>query len=534
MNWKQDASKLNNVEIIKLEKDGLDVIHDIQRYAELGFAAIEAADFDRLKWYGLYVQRPKSDGLFMLRVKLPGGGLTAEQARTVAAIAQDYTSDRLAITTRQSLQFHGLKVEVLPDIFSRLKAVGLSVVEAAGDCPRNIVGSPLAGIDKNEVLDTRPLIAKMNQYFEGNREFSNLPRKFKIAITGSTDNAIHAQINDLAFVPAVKEINGQAETGFHVLVGGGLSAKPALAVKLDLFVRQEQVLPVAIATASLFRDFGYRESRHHARLKYLIQDWGKEKFTAELLALTGPLLGKGEEPAARSAEGIYYGIHEQKQPGLSYVGLAIEAGQLTAEELTELAGLAEKYGDGTLRTVNSQNLVIANVPNDKLQQLTAEKLIARLAGPENTPLPATVSCTGTEFCPLGLVRTKHLVSPIEAYIKQKGLAGLPVSIHISGCINSCGQQQIADIGLQGVLSRQGDNVNEAFEFWLGGSLTGEGELGTKLKGAVPSERVPQVLGGLLDYFQTAKQPAETFRDFVRRLGIVQLQQVLNHINEMAD
>ncbi|WP_416333983.1 nitrite/sulfite reductase, partial [Anaerospora hongkongensis] len=330
MKWQQDISKLNNVEKIKLEKDGLDVIHDIERYAELGFAAIDPADFDRLKWYGLYVQRPKSEGLFMLRVKLPGGGLTAGQARAVAAIAKDYTQDRLAITTRQSLQFHGLKVEFLPDIFKRLNEVGLSVVEAAGDCPRNIVSTPLAGIDKDEVLDPRPLITELNQFFEGNREFSNLPRKFKIAITGSVDNSIFAQINDLAFVPAVKEIEGQSVLGFHVLAGGGLSAKPALAIKLDVFVRPEQVLPVASATAALFRDYGYRESRHHARLKYLIQDWGKEKFTAELLALTGPLHTPGEEPAAKSAEGLFYGIHQQKQPGLNYAGLAIPAGQLTA------------------------------------------------------------------------------------------------------------------------------------------------------------------------------------------------------------
>ncbi len=534
MKWQQDISKLNNVEKIKLEKDGLEVIHDIGRYAEQGFAAIDPADFDRLKWYGLYVQRPKSEGLFMLRVKLPGGALTAGQARAVAGIAKDYTQDRLAITTRQSLQFHGLKVEVLPDIFKRLNDVGLSVVEAAGDCPRNIVSTPLAGIDNDELLDPRPLIAELNRFFEGNREFSNLPRKFKIAITGSPDNSIYAQINDLAFVPAVKAIDGQSVLGFHVLAGGGLSAKPALAVKLDVFVLPEQVLSVAIAVATIFRDYGYRESRHHARLKYLLQDWGKEKFTAELLALTGPLRTPGEEPAAKSAEGLFYGIHQQKQLGLNYAGLAIPAGQLTAEELTDLAGIAETYGDGTLRTVNSQNLVIANIPNEKLQRLSAEELISRFATPEIVHAPAVISCTGTEFCPLGLVRTKHLVSPIEAYVKQKGLDNLPVSIHISGCINSCGQHQIADIGLQGVLSRQGDNVSEAFEIWLAGSLAGPGKLGTKLKGAVPSEQLPQVLGRFLEYVQTTQQPAEAFGDYVRRQGIEHLQQVLDKIRETAD
>lgn len=531
MKWQQDISKLNNVEKIKLEKDGLEVIHDIERYAEQGFAAIDPADFDRLKWYGLYVQRPKSEGLFMLRVKLPGGGLTAGQARTVAAIAKDYTQDRLAITTRQSLQFHGLKVEFLPDIFGRLNEVGLSVVEAAGDCPRNIVSTPLAGIDNDELLDPRPLIAELNQFFEGNREFSNLPRKFKIAITGSPDNSIYAQINDLAFVPAVKAIDGQSVLGFHVLAGGGLSAKPALAVKLDVFVRPEQVLSVATAVATIFRDYGYRESRHHARLKYLLQDWGKEKFTAELLALTGPLLTPGEEPAAKSAEGIFCGIHRQKQAGLSYAGLAIPAGQLTAEELAGLAGIAETYGDGTLRTVNSQNLIIANVPDEKLEQLLAEELVSRFAAAGDARFSSVISCTGTEFCPLGLVRTKQLVSPVEAYVKQ---IGLPVSIHISGCVNSCGQHQIADIGLQGVLSRQGDKVNEAFEIWLAGSLEGEGRLGTKLKGAVPSAQLPQVLGRFLEYVQTTQQPAEAFGDYVRRQGIEHLQQVLDKMKETAD
>lgn len=529
MKWSQDKSKLNSVEIIKLEKDGLAVIHDIGKYAEQGFAAIEPGDFDRLKWYGLYVQKPKTDGLFMLRVKLPGGGLTSAQARAVAAIGKEYSHDRIAITTRQSVQFHGLKVEYLPDVFSRLGLVGLSVVEAAGDCPRNIVGSPLAGIDKSELLDTRPLIAELNNFFEGNQDFSNLPRKFKIAITGSADNSIHAQINDLAFIPAVKEIDGQSVQGFNVLVGGGLSAKPALAIKLNIFVKPEQVLSVAVGVATLFRDYGYRESRHHARLKYLVQDWGEVKFTAELLAITGPLLSSGVEPASTAAEGLFYGAHQQKQAGLHYVGLAIPGGQLTAEELAGLAKLAEDYGNGALRTVNSQNIIITNVPGEKLEKLLAEELVGRFAAPGQSLFHSVISCTGTDFCPLGLVHTKHLVAPIETCIKNNLVTDVPVKIHISGCINSCGQHQIADIGLQGTIIKQDGKLLEAFELWIGGSLEGEGVLGTKLKGTISTERVTQVLELVLAHYQAVKKPAEPFRQFVQRVGVPHLQQVLDEI-----
>ncbi|MBN6187877.1 nitrite/sulfite reductase [Aneurinibacillus sp. BA2021] len=524
--WAQDKEKLNKNEIAKLEKDGLDVIQDIYEYAKTGFDSITPDDMDRFKWAGVYQQRPK-DGHFMMRVRIPSGNLSAEQARVLADIAHEYGRDLVDITTRQAVQFHWLTVEQLPDIFARLASVGLSSFEACGDCPRTIVGNPLAGLDPYELIDTTPLVAALSDTFLLNRDFSNLPRKYKISISANIYNAGHAEINDIAFTPAVKVIDGEEVIGFHVWVGGGLSARPYLAQQLDVFVRPEEVVKVAVGVTTIFRDYGYRQKRNHARLKFLVADWGAEKFLAKLKELVGELETRGEDKTAGWNAGYFTGVHKQRQQGYSYVGLSVPVGRMSAQELTELARLADTYGNGSLRTCNSQNIVITGVPDEKVEELLQEKVLVRL-----TPYPKhftafAVSCTGIEFCNLALVETKERMRQLASYLDEHVEMEEPIRMHMVGCPNSCGQRQIADIGFQGALIKTEEGMKDAFDIFIGGTLGDKAQFNQKLKGRVPGDQLHRAVLPLLGYYNEAKQDNERFFDFVQRVGIEPFQERLD-------
>jgi len=522
--WTKNGALLSNVELIKLDKDGLEVIKDIDRYGRLGFSAITPDDIERLKWLGLYQQSPKNEGYFMMRIKLPGGVLTSTQLRTVTRISKEYGQGIVDITTRQALQFHWLRVESFPDIFSRLKEVGLSTVGAAGDCPRNVLGHPLAGMDADEVIDTSSLIQSVNRYFEKNPEFSNLPRKFKISISGSRYNTGHAEINDVALTPASKEINGTTVIGFHAVVGGGLSRAPQLAQPIDAFILPEEVIKVLAGVASIFRDHGYREKRTHARLKFLVADWGIQKFTAELLKLTGPLLTRGMDLTAGWNGGYFYGVHKQKQPGLNYIGLPVTGGRCTAEDMEELANLADQYGDGNLRTSNTQNLILANIADEKVTALLGENLLQRFNPFEKSFSAYMIACVGKEFCPFGLSQTKAHIKDLSDYLDQHLCLDQPVRIALSGCPHSCAQPQIADIGLQGTAAKVGI---EAFELWIGGSLDVSEGLGSKLQGTISANDLPSLLESLIGLYAKNKEATETFSAFVKRAGLQDFQKALD-------
>lgn len=516
--WARDTEKLGSFELAKLEKDGLDVLNDIERYAKLGFAAIEPTDIDRMKWLGIYVSRPKTEGNLMLRVKIPGGMLNSEQARMLSDLSREYGRSLMDVTTRQSIQFHWIRVEMLPDIFKRLNSVGLSTIESAGDCPRNVIGSPIAGLDNEEFFDTGSIIRDLNGFFTNNREYSNLPRKFKISVCGNPYNSVNAEINDISFVPAAKNIDGVEVLGFNVYVGGGLSTAPQLAEKVDVFVRPGEVVKVAAATCAIFRDFGYREKRNHARLKFLISDWGVAKFTEELLSITGPLLDSGKELTKGWNAGFYYGVHKQKQPGLNYVGLAIPAGRFSSEEMAELARLADEYGDGNIRTAGSQNIVLANIPDNKVDSLLQEKVLARI-----TPFPKpfsghTVTCTGKEFCPFAAAETKNSVSQIIKYLDENVVLDSPVQVHFSGCANSCGQPQIADIGFQGTHVLIDGQPVEAFEMLVGGRLGTEAVFASKLEGKIPVAKTAKAIEYVINYYKQNKHADESFHAFAGRNG----------------
>ncbi|EJL46309.1 sulfite reductase, beta subunit (hemoprotein) [Brevibacillus sp. CF112] len=530
--WADDPS-LNKMELTKLEKDGLDVIETIiNTYSKEGFESIESSDMDRFKWAGVYQQRPK-DGHFMMRVRIPGGIMTSEQARVLAKIAQDYGRDLVDVTTRQAVQFHWLTVETLADIFDRLAAAGLSSFEACGDCPRQIMGNPLAGIDPHEVLDTRPIVAELEKFFLLNRDFSNLPRKYKMSISANVYNAAHAQINDLAFTPAKKRIAGEDVIGFHVWVGGGLSAKPYLAKQLDVFVRPEEVVKVAAGVTTLFRDFGYRQKRTHARLKFLVADWGPEKFKEELVKLIGELETSGEDLTKGWNGGYFYGLHEQRQPGYYYAGLSVPVGRMNAAELIELARLADEYGDGTIGACNTQNVLIRNIAKEKVAAFREEPLIVnRFKLKPNTFVGYAVSCTGTEYCNLAIVETKERMRSLAQYLDDTVELDTPLRIHMIGCPNSCGQRQIADIGLQGAKVKTPAGMVEAFDIHVGGTLE-EPQFNRKLNARVTVDRLGAFLAQLITFYKEERLEGEEYWRYVERVGLARIQEQVDSILQTA-
>jgi ferredoxin-nitrite reductase len=529
----RDPSKLNKFEFYKMEKDGLDIIRDIvDKYSKEGFSSIPQEDFNLFKWAGVYQQKPNT-GHFMMRIRIPSGIFTSNQARELAALGRDYGRGLVDVTTRQAIQYHWLEIENMPDIFNRLESVGMSAFEACGDCPRTIVGNPLAGIDPNELFDTTPWVDELERFFLGNRDFSNLPRKYKMSISSNIYNSAHAEIQCLAFTPASKVIDGVEVLGFHVMVGGGLSAKPHLARQLDMFVNPEEMLKVAIGVTTLFRDHGYREKRHYARLKYLVAEWGIEKFQEELIKLIGPMPALGDDRIVGWNASYFDGVHPQNTPGLNYVGLNVPVGRTNSDELDQLADLADKYGDGTLRATVSQNLILTGVPDDKIEALLQEPVLQRLNPNPNRFMSRTVSCTGNEFCNLAIVETKEFARRVATYLDEHIQLDEPVRIHFIGCPNSCGQKHIADIGLQGSLIKTPEGMVDAYDIAVGGTLGPGAKFNTALKGRVKSDNVNTVLAQIITFYKETRQDSESFHQFVERVGIETMQAKLTEILAVA-
>jgi ferredoxin-nitrite reductase len=525
--WTKDQ-KLNEVEHIKLEKDGLNVIKTIvEKYSKEGYASITPEDMNRFKWAGVYEQKPK-EGYFMMRVRINSGIMNSEQAKVLAEISKDYGRGIANVTTRGAVQFHWVQVKDLPVIFKKLEICGLSSFEACGDCPRTIVGNPLAGIDKDELIDTTKIIEEVNNFFLLNKDFSNLPRKFKISISASIHNAAHAQINDLAFTPAIKNIDGNDVIGFHVWVGGGLSATPHLAQKLDIFVEPEAVLKVATGVCTIFRDYGYREKRTRARLKFLVADWGVEKFQDKLIEIIGDMPTSGKDELTSWNAAYYFGIHPQKQKGKSYIGINLPLGEITYTELLELSDISQKYGDSKIRTTLSQNLIITGINDEDVPVLLEKDVFKHLSPTPKAFIGYTVSCTGKEFCNLAIVETKERAKKVINYLDSKIKLDTPIRIHFTGCPNSCGQKHIADISLQGALIKTEESCEEAFTIWLGGTLNDDGKFSENLNLRVKSSDAHLVLENIILFFKENKLENESFNEFVARFGIDEIKKYIHY------
>jgi len=490
----------NQFERLKSEKDGLAVKAELEAFARMGWENIPEDDRDhRLKWLGIFF-RKRTPGQFMLRLRLPNGILTSGQMRMLGAIIHPYGEQGVAdITTRQNLQLRGIPIEEMPQILGYLKEVGLTSIQSGMDNVRNITGSPLAGIDPDELIDVRGLTRKVQDMItnngEGNPSFSNLPRKFNIAICGCRDNSVHAEINDLAFVPAFK--NGRL--GFNVLVGGFFSARRcAEAIGLDVWVDPRDVVPLCEAVLLVYRDHGLRANRQKARLMWLIDEWGLEKFRAAVERQTGhPLLRAAEKDEVVWHKRDLLGVHAQKQPGLNFVGLHVPVGRLNALEMMELARLAEVYGSGELRLTVEQNVLIPNVPDSRVAPLLKEPLLKKFS-PNPGPLQrGLVSCTGNQFCNFALIETKNRAVALMEELEAELEIPQTVRIHWTGCPNSCGQPQVADIGLMGTTARKDGRVVEAVDIYMGGEVGKDAKLGECVRKGIPCEDLKPVLVELL-------------------------------------
>ncbi|MEW2433996.1 nitrite/sulfite reductase [Streptomyces caniferus] len=525
---------LNGNEQFKKDDDGLNVRTRIETiYAKSGFDSIDPNDLrGRMRWWGLYTQRkPGIDGgktailepeelddkYFMLRVRVDGGRLSVAQLRAIGEVSEEYARGTADITDRQNIQLHWIRIEDVPAIWEKLEAVGLSTTEACGDCPRVIIGSPVAGIAADEIIDGTPAVEEIHDRYIGSKEFSNLPRKFKTAISGSPVQDVVHEINDVAFVGVVHPEHGP---GFDLWVGGGLSTNPKLAQRLGTWVPLDEVADVWAGVVGIFRDYGYRRLRTRARLKFLMADWGPEKFRQVLedeylqrKLVDGPA---PEEPRSRWRDHI--GVHQQ-QDGRFYVGFAPRVGRVDGATLTKIAELAATHGSDRLRTTVEQKMIILDVEQDQVASLTAglEALDFQV-----TPSPfrrGTMACTGIEFCKLAIVETKGRgASLIDELERRMPDFQEPVTINLNGCPNACARIQVADIGLKGqlVLDDDGNQV-EGYQVHLGGALGLEAGFGRKVRGLkVTADELPDYVERVLRNFEAQRTDDERFAQWAAR------------------
>ncbi|HET6354807.1 nitrite/sulfite reductase [Streptomyces sp.] len=525
---------LNANEQTKKDDDGLNVRTRIETiYAHRGFDSIDGADLrGRMRWWGLYTQRkPGIDGgktailepeelddkYFMLRVRIDGGRLTTDQLRVIGEISQEFARGTADLTDRQNVQYHWIRIEDVPEIWRRLEEVGLSTTEACGDTPRVVLGSPVAGIAEDEIIDGSPAVDEIYRRIVGNPAFSNLPRKFKSAISGSPLLDVAHEINDIAFVGVNHPEHGP---GFDLWVGGGLSTNPKIGVRLGAWVPLDEVPDVYEGVISIFRDYGYRRLRTRARLKFLVADWGAEKFRKVLEdeylkreLVDGPA---PEQPVQQWRDHV--GVHRQ-QDGRFYVGFAPRVGRVDGATLTKIAELAADHGSGRLRTTVEQKMIVLDVEEAQVESLVSglEALDLRV-----NPSPfrrGTMACTGIEFCKLAIVETKargaSLIDELERRIPE---FDQPITININGCPNACARIQVADIGLKGqlVLDDEGNQV-EGFQVHLGGALGLEAGFGRKVRGLkVTSAELPDYVERVLKRFQAEREDGERFATWAAR------------------
>jgi sulfite reductase (ferredoxin) len=537
--WKVDGrDPLNPNEVFKQADDGLNVRTRIEEvYSKHGFASIDPQDLHgRFRWWGLYTQRrPGIDGgrtgslsdaeiedeYFMMRVRLDGGALTREQLRVLGQISADFARDSADITDRQNIQYHWIRVEDVPEIWRRLEDAGLDTVEACGDVPRVILGSPLAGIAEDEIIDPTPVIERIKSTWIGSPEFSNLPRKYKTAITGHPSLDVVHEINDCALVGVVHPELGP---GYDLWVGGALSTTPRLGERLGTFVRPDQVADAWHGVTQIFRDYGYRRLRNKARLKFLLAEWGTEKFRQVLQdEYLGYELPDGPAPAQPTTIGDHVGVHEQKD-GRFYIGVTPIVGRVSGPNLAKLADVIEAHGSTRLRTTPHQKLVILDVPAENVEPLIGELDALGLQARPSLIRRGTIACTGIEFCKLAIVETKvnatAAVLDLEKRLDQFELPH-PISLHVNGCPNSCARIQTADIGLKGQLVTIDGEQVPGYQVHLGGGLASQDReepgLGRTVRGLkVAADGIADYTERVVKRFLADREADETFAQWAHR------------------
>lgn len=536
----RENQTLNKVERIKQARHPLEVRQAIiDTYSEDLSAMDEVpGEVERLKWVGIYPQKQGGDA-FMMRIKVPGGVLTPEQAEVVGQIAADFARGPVAnphfgnnfldLTTRQDVQMHWLEMKNIPEIWRRLEDVGITTVQACGDSARNVLCCPVAGLGHDEVIDAFPVAQAISAYFTGNREYANLPRKFKMSVTGCLEDCAQAEINDVGMLPARLE---DGTLGFNLRVGGGLSDGPRMASDVDVFVRPEEAVEITRGIAQVFGELGDRENRWTARMRYLVQELGPESFREELAKRVRIELTPAGEDLTKRYRGDHIGIHPQQSSEeietlLYYVGLNVPVGRMSGEQFKEAGRLAGEYGDG-VRLATDQNLIITGVPEARLDDLLSEPLLERYSPNPGAFERGVVACTGSEFCRFGIVETK--IRAVEWAREMDERVGDPgqeaVRMHFSGCSASCAQPQIGDIGFRGETAKTSDSIVEGVDIGLGGSLGKDAAFIDWVEGSKPVEEVPEALASVFERFEEERQDGERFHEWARRKRNAQLREAL--------
>ena len=541
------GDRLNQVEEWKLARHPLDVADAVRnRYSKEGVSAIAsvAGEPERLKWLGIYPQRQGGDA-FMLRLKVPGGRLVATQMRVIGELVDQFArapephprwGDRYCdITTRQDIQMHWIRIEDVPEIWQRLEAVGMTTVQACGDSARNVLGCPVAGFDVDEAFDATPEVEALSAFFTGNREYANLPRKFKFSLTGCLDDCAQAEINDVGMWPAELD---DGEAGYNLLVGGGLSDGTRMASDIDVFVGRDETLECSRAIVQVFGELGNRENRGFSRMRYLVQELGPEGFRSELQARANFELRASGRSLTRRYRGDHVGVHLSHEPGVYYVGCSVPVGRMLGAELSEVADLADRYGDGGVRLATDQNFILTGVPEDQLEPLLAEPLLVKYSPRPGPFSRGVVACTGNEFCRFAIVETKEAALTWAAELDRRFATAIErsegqatddeiIRLHFSGCSASCAQPQIADIGLRGETAHVADEIVEAVDVSLGGSLGTDAAFGNWVIGALPTDSVIPVISHLVDSYVAKRRPDESFHHYVRRTSVEHLAKEAN-------
>ncbi len=523
-------TKAQRAERLKREKNPWAAFDEVRAFARAGRSSVVpewASTY--FKWWGIYTQGDGvgatggkgGEGLvsdyFMMRIGIPNGIVSASQLRAIGAITRKHARNLADITVRQNIQLHWLTIETLPEIVDALDAIGLSPKGACGDVVRNVTGCPLAGVAHDEIIDASPLALEIAHLLTANPKFYNLPRKFKISVTGCPSWCSYPEINDIALTP----VKHEEQAGYSLRVGGGLSNEPHLALRLNAFVLPHQTLRVVEAITEIFRDQqGLRESRDRARLKYLFmkEGWTAEGFLDELQSrLDFKLLPAVLEQVPNEVFRDHVGIHPQRQSGLSYVGASVLRGRLTGEQLEAAADLAERFGSGALRATVSQNLVFIDVPKQKTAELVSELGQIGLQVEGSPFFRGAVACTGTEFCKLAITETKGftrwLVDELEERLPQ---FDQQLRLHVTGCPNSCGQHWIADIGMEGKKIKHEGKLTDAYYFCLGGAVGQHASISRPVGFRCPAPLAPEAIERLLRQYLADRQPEENLRAWFAR------------------
>jgi ferredoxin-nitrite reductase len=511
---------VNKFERAKLEKDGLDVFPELMRAAKEGWESLSDDDVMLLKWYGLYPHNAK-DGNFMLRSKVVQGVLSAEQVEVMASIAEDFGRGIIDCTTRQCFQIHWIQLEDVPEIFDRLSRVGLTSSGACGDITRNVVGCTVANIAHDQIVDGHATADAIHEYFLDNKLYSNLPRKYKVSVTGCHEECARGLIQDLALTGAIHE---DGTRGFNVRVGGGLSTAPRFARWIDVFVSPEEAPEVAAHITAIFRDSDEnRKARGKARFKFLIDRIGPEEFRAELVRRLGRDLRHGVKKAGAMNGDDHVGITPQSDGAHSAIGLVVPVGRLKASQLAELARLGREYGareDDALRLTHQQNVLVPWIPNERVEEFLAEPLVEDLTADPTLFNRGLQTCTGKEFCGLAKVFTKHRAVEIAKFLDDHVTPnghGSDFRLHFAGCSSSCAQHQIADIGIEGVLKKVDGEFVEAMDIRIGGRLGDDPRFGNVVLKKVPHWDLNETLLKIFTLYEQHHGEGETFRAFAGRV-----------------